>query len=218
MFDDPGIGDWWSEAKQRVSPRARTTRDADYDAALATVRQAIDRFVGCSPEERASLERDLDQLYEMAEKLEAGRVEIVVFGEISTGKSALINALVGDAVAQVNVRGGWTKDVWHLKWRRRRLLRAGAREFRSGADRHAGSERSRRGGTGGDGARSGAAGRHRAVRHRLRSERSRVLGDCRARGQPQADRAGAQQGRSLLAGGAGRTAGAVPWPAARRHR
>ena len=52
----------------------------------------------------------------MAEKLEAGRVEIVVFGEISTGKSALINALVGDAVAQVSVRGGWTKDVWHVPW------------------------------------------------------------------------------------------------------
>jgi small GTP-binding protein len=116
MIDDPGTGDWWTEAKQRISPRARTSRDTDYDAALATVRQAIGRFVGCSPEERASLERDLDQLYEMADKLEAGRVEIVVFGEISTGKSALINALVGDAVAQVNVRGGWTKDVWHLKW------------------------------------------------------------------------------------------------------
>jgi GTPase len=116
MFDDPGIGDWWNETRERISPRPRTTRDADYDAALATVRQAIGRFVGCSPEERASLERDLDQLYEMAEKLEAGRVEIVVFGEISTGKSALINALVGEAVAQVNVRGGWTKDVWHLKW------------------------------------------------------------------------------------------------------
>src|SRR5215471_7991970 len=116
MFDAPGIGDWWTEAKQRVSPRGVTPRDADYDAALASVRQAIGRFVGCSAEERASLERDLDQLYEMAEKLEAGRVEIVVFGEISTGKSALINALVGEAVAQVNVRGGWTKDVWHLKW------------------------------------------------------------------------------------------------------
>ena len=53
----------------------------------------------------------------MAEKLAAGRVEIVVFGEISTGKSALINALVGEAVAEVNVRGGWTKDVWNVGWK-----------------------------------------------------------------------------------------------------
>ena len=53
----------------------------------------------------------------MAEKLAAGKVEIVVFGEISTGKSALINALVGEAVAEVNVRGGWTKDVWNVGWK-----------------------------------------------------------------------------------------------------
>src|SRR5262245_17358056 len=93
-----------------------TVLDSDYEAAVESVRRAIDQFRGCSPEERASLQDDLQQLHGMAEKLAAGKVEIVVFGEISTGKSALINALVGEAVAQVNVRGGWTKDVWHLKW------------------------------------------------------------------------------------------------------
>jgi small GTP-binding protein len=92
------------------------TRDADYEAALAALRHAIDQFDGCTAEERATLQSDLEQLHDMVEKLEAGRVEIVVFGEISTGKSALINALVGEAVAQVNVRGGWTKDVWHVPW------------------------------------------------------------------------------------------------------
>lgn len=90
--------------------------DTDYEAAMASIRQAIEHFRGCSPEERASLQRDLDQLHSMADKLAAGKVEIVVFGEISTGKSALINALVGQAVAAVNVRGGWTKDVWNLNW------------------------------------------------------------------------------------------------------
>jgi len=90
--------------------------DGDYEAAMQTVRRAIEHFRGCSPEERASLQRDLDQLHSMADKLAAGKVEIVVFGEISTGKSALINALVGQAVADVNVRGGWTKDVWNVGW------------------------------------------------------------------------------------------------------
>src|SRR6185503_12918755 len=52
----------------------------------------------------------------MHDKLTSGRVEIVIFGEISTGKSALINALVGQAVASVDVRGGWTKEVWHVAW------------------------------------------------------------------------------------------------------
>src|SRR3954451_19102556 len=90
--------------------------DVDYEAAMRWIRQGIEHFRGCTPEERASLQRDLDQLHSMADKLAAGKVEIVVFGEISTGKSALINALVGQAVADVNVRGGWTKDVWNVAW------------------------------------------------------------------------------------------------------
>src|SRR5258705_13951947 len=93
------------------------TSDADYKAAMGSIRQAIEHFRGCTPEERASLQRDLDQLHSMADKLAAGKVEIVVFGEISTGKSALINALVGEAVAEVNVRGGWAWDVGNLGWR-----------------------------------------------------------------------------------------------------
>jgi len=97
--------------------RSRGGLDSDYEAAVNSVRIAIESFRGCSPQERAALQRDLDQLHAMAEKLAAGKVEIVVFGEISTGKSALINALVGEAVAEVNVRGGWTKDVWNVGWK-----------------------------------------------------------------------------------------------------
>lgn len=93
-----------------------THRDTDFHAAVNSVRRAIDKYKGCTPTERAELARDLSELERMAEKLECGRVEIVVFGEISTGKSALINALVGDEITHVNVQGGWTKDVWHVPW------------------------------------------------------------------------------------------------------
>src|SRR5689334_7170877 len=105
MPNDSAIGK--GDGEQSLS---NATIDADYEAAMASIRQAIEHFRGCTPEERASLQRDFDQLHSMADKLAAGKVEIVVFGEISTGKSALINALVGEAVAEVNVRGGWTKD------------------------------------------------------------------------------------------------------------
>ncbi len=88
----------------------------DYRDALDAVHRAIAKFKDCSDEERRELQNDLDALERMAEKLEAGRIEIVVFGEISTGKSALVNALVGDDLTQVNVQGGWTKDLWHVPW------------------------------------------------------------------------------------------------------
>src|SRR5262245_37896836 len=90
--------------------------DADYRAALAAIQRAIVDINKSDEVELYELSGDLDDLGRMAEKLESGRVDIAVFGEISTGKSALINALCGDQRAAVDVRGGWTKDVWHVPW------------------------------------------------------------------------------------------------------
>jgi small GTP-binding protein len=87
-----------------------------YRQALAAVEQTLDRVRRCTDEEKARLRAELAGLRQMHEKLTSGRVEIVIFGEISTGKSALINALVGQDVASVDVRGGWTKEVWHVAW------------------------------------------------------------------------------------------------------
>lgn len=84
--------------------------------ALGAVERALDQADGCTPEERTALAADIRSLRDMLGKLRAGRVEIAVFGEISTGKSALINALVGKEVASTSIRGGWTKDVWDVPW------------------------------------------------------------------------------------------------------
>ena len=90
--------------------------DDHYRAAIAAVEHALEKYRHCTDEEKAKLRAELAGLRDMHDKLQTGRVEIVVFGEISTGKSALINALVGQAVASVDVRGGWTKEVWHVAW------------------------------------------------------------------------------------------------------
>jgi small GTP-binding protein len=97
------------------APTPRTTGDPLYDA-LAAVEHALDRVEDCTPEERQALAAEIHSLQGMLAKLQAGKVEIAVFGEISTGKSALINALIGEQVAAVDVRGGWTKDVWNVPW------------------------------------------------------------------------------------------------------
>jgi small GTP-binding protein len=90
--------------------------EQSYAEAMASVRHAIAQFDGCSPAEKAALAKELADLEAISRKLEMGHVEIVLFGEIDTGKSALINALVGQAVAEVDVRGGWTKEVWSTSW------------------------------------------------------------------------------------------------------
>lgn len=84
--------------------------------ALDAVVAAIERVERCQAAEREALAGELRELRAMAEKLRNGRVEVVLLGEISTGKSALINALAGDGAAPVHVRGGWTQDVWRFDW------------------------------------------------------------------------------------------------------
>jgi small GTP-binding protein len=90
--------------------------DPHYRSALASLEQTLDQLKGCSAQEKAALRTELANLEKMQEKLTGGRVEIAVFGEISTGKSALINALVGEQVASVNVQGGWTKELGRVDW------------------------------------------------------------------------------------------------------
>lgn len=90
--------------------------DSAYTEALASVEQTLGRVRGCTEDEKSRLRNELAGLRAMHDKLTSGRVEIVIFGEISTGKSALINALVGSQVSAVDVRGGWTKEVWHVAW------------------------------------------------------------------------------------------------------
>jgi len=93
-----------------------SVQDPQYREAVRSVETTIDQLRRCPDGERERLQKDLAQLNEMFEKVTQGRVEIVIFGEISTGKSALINALIGKAVAEVDVQGGWTKQVWGTAW------------------------------------------------------------------------------------------------------
>ncbi len=93
-----------------------TVDDPRYQDALATIEHTINKIEACSDEEKKRLQGDLAALRAMETKLNHGRVEVIIFGEISTGKSALINALVGRQVSEVNVRGGWTKEVWNVHW------------------------------------------------------------------------------------------------------
>jgi len=75
-------------------------QDANYLEAVKSVEKTLGDLRGCSDSERQHLMDDIAQLNEMYDKISTGRVEITIFGEISTGKSAMINALIGRAVAE----------------------------------------------------------------------------------------------------------------------
>jgi len=103
-----------TEAAQNLNINPDT--DRRYRDAVDAVKRVLNELGRCTEAERAELSRDAIQLRQMLIKLRDGRVDIVVFGEISTGKSALINALVGEEAASVSAEGGWTRESWLVAW------------------------------------------------------------------------------------------------------
>ena len=62
----------------------------------------------------SELRRELDTL--QARK-EAGTIYVALFGNISTGKSSIIKALLPNADIDINVRGGSTQDINQYTWK-----------------------------------------------------------------------------------------------------
>ncbi len=57
------------------------------------------------------------ELQELASRQQAGSVHLCFFGEISTGKSSLIKALIPEADVVIDPVGGSTIDIRHYRWR-----------------------------------------------------------------------------------------------------
>ena len=57
------------------------------------------------------------ELQELASRQESGSVHLCFFGEISTGKSSLIKALIPEADVAISAVGGSTIDICHYRWR-----------------------------------------------------------------------------------------------------
>lgn len=61
----------------------------------------------------AEIEQELEEL---KRRREAGEIHVALFGEISTGKSSLIGALLPDAETVSDVRGGTTRELIRYEW------------------------------------------------------------------------------------------------------
>src|ERR1700733_1453216 len=74
------------------------------------------------PQERASIEREMQDIEEFTAKLENGRVEIAAFGEVGSGKSALLNALAGEKVFTVSAEHGSTDKISKAGFKNTKLV------------------------------------------------------------------------------------------------
>jgi hypothetical protein len=57
------------------------------------------------------------EIKEQQRRKQTGEVFIAIFGEISTGKSSLVKALLPKADMDTDPRGGTTQDVIHYRWK-----------------------------------------------------------------------------------------------------
>jgi len=73
-------------------------------------------------EERAAVEKEMRDIEEFTQKLENGRVEIAAFGEVGSGKSALLNALAGEKIFAVSAEHGSTDKVAKGGFKNTRLV------------------------------------------------------------------------------------------------
>jgi GTP-binding protein Era len=74
------------------------------------------------PQERASVEEEMHEIEEFAAKLENGRVEIAAFGEVGSGKSALLNALAGEQIFAVSAEHGSTDRIAKTGFKNTKLV------------------------------------------------------------------------------------------------
>ena len=108
---------WFGPDNETANVLNRPPGDGDAHLALAreSLRELLDdRRV--PPPVRATLAEDYRQLQLLLEKIEHGHIHIAVFGRVSVGKSALLNALLGETRFSTSPLHGETTRAAHARW------------------------------------------------------------------------------------------------------
>ncbi|MGN7611017.1 DUF697 domain-containing protein [Magnetococcales bacterium HHB-1] len=66
---------------------------------------------------KEALKEEYRQVRDLLEKIELGQIHIAAFGRVSVGKSALLNALIGEELFEVSPLHGETKVVQKAAWK-----------------------------------------------------------------------------------------------------
>jgi uncharacterized protein len=108
-------------AKIMSNPNPTTNAPApvsvDLDRARASLQQSLSRYAAAKVGTvSASLQSDLDTLAQTLSKLEQSSYSIAVFGLVSRGKSAVLNALMGKKVLETGPLNGVTRFPRSTRW------------------------------------------------------------------------------------------------------
>jgi GTP-binding protein Era len=104
----------WPWKKKRA-----LTDDEGGSGHLTLARESLRELIDDSrlpPGVRESLAHDYDAVKVMLDKLEHGHLHLAVFGRVSTGKSSLLNALIGEERFAVSPLHGATKHSSMQQW------------------------------------------------------------------------------------------------------
>ena len=94
-------------------------RPVDGDDHLALARESLRDLLDdqrVPPPVRKALSEEYQQLQVLLEKIEQGHIHIAVFGRVSVGKSALLNALLGETRFSTSPLHGETTRAAHARW------------------------------------------------------------------------------------------------------
>lgn len=106
----------WLFAK---SPDATTKTDGETPDHLDLAQESLDSLINDPrvPESvRESLQQDYEEVQAMLDRLEHGHLHIAVFGRVSVGKSALLNALLGEQRFSTSPLHGETTRAERGQW------------------------------------------------------------------------------------------------------
>ena len=106
---------WTSVKNPRRSNHEPTVDRSHLDLARESLRELV-RGTRIPPEVRESLVDGYRQVEAMLEKLEQGHIYIAVFGRVSVGKSAILNALLGEDCFSTSPLHGETKSSAMGQW------------------------------------------------------------------------------------------------------
>lgn len=111
----------WRRFRHRKTPETARTHagDANLLRVADSLRALLDD-TSIPASIRTSLAADYSRIEVMLDKLEHGHIHIAVFGRVSVGKSALLNALLGEPAFQVGVLHGTTTGADHQRWQEAR--------------------------------------------------------------------------------------------------